>query len=50
MPTMLLIGYVQSGKLRPAIAATFDLKDIHAAQDAFAAKTHVGKITLRIPQ
>lgn len=45
-----LIFYVQAGKLRPAIAATFDLQDIHAGQDAFAAKTHVGKITLRVPQ
>ncbi|MCF2904374.1 zinc-binding dehydrogenase [Octadecabacter sp. CECT 8868] len=45
-----LIGYVQAGKLRPAIAATYDLQDIHAAQDAFAAKAHVGKIALRVPQ
>ena len=45
-----LIGYVQAGKLRPAIAANYDLRDIHAAQAAFAAKTHVGKITLTVPQ
>jgi len=45
-----LIGYVQSGALRPAIAATYDLRDIHAAQAAFGAKTHVGKITLTVPQ
>lgn len=45
-----LIGYVQSGKLRPAISATYDLQDIHAAQAAFGAKTHVGKIVLRVPQ
>lgn len=45
-----LIGYVQAGKLRPAIAATYDLRDIRAAQAAFAAKTHVGKITLTVPQ
>jgi NADPH:quinone reductase-like Zn-dependent oxidoreductase len=45
-----LIGYVEAGKLRPAIAATYDLRDIHAAQEAFGAKTHVGKITLRVPQ
>lgn len=45
-----LIGYVQAGKLRPSIAANFDLRDIHAAQDAFAAKAHVGKITLTVPQ
>jgi NADPH:quinone reductase-like Zn-dependent oxidoreductase len=45
-----LISYVQTGKLRPAIADTYDLRDIHAAQEAFAAKTHVGKIVLRVPQ
>lgn len=45
-----LIGYVQAGQLRPAIAATFNLRDIHAAQEAFNAKTHVGKITLTVPQ
>jgi NADPH:quinone reductase-like Zn-dependent oxidoreductase len=45
-----LIGYVQAGKLRPAIAANYDLRDIRAAQDAFNAKTHVGKITLTVPQ
>ncbi|MCF2870183.1 zinc-binding dehydrogenase [Octadecabacter sp. G9-8] len=45
-----LIGYVQAGKLRPAIAANYDLRDIHAAQDAFNAKNHVGKITLTVPQ
>lgn len=45
-----LIGYVQAGKLRPAIAATYDLRDIHAAQAAFASKTHVGKIALTVPQ
>lgn len=45
-----LISYVQAGKLRPAIAATFDLRDIHTAQAAFAAKTHVGKISLIVPQ
>ncbi|KAG1713594.1 Acryloyl-coenzyme A reductase [Nymphon striatum] len=45
-----LISYVQAGKLRPTIAATYDLRDIHAAQEAFSTKTHVGKITLRVPQ
>lgn len=45
-----LISYIEAGKLRPYIAATFDLRDIHAAQDAFNAKTHVGKITLTVPQ
>ena len=45
-----LIGYVQAGKLRPHIAANYDLQDIHAAQAAFNAKTHVGKITLTVPQ
>ena len=45
-----LIGYVQAGKLRPHVAANDDLQDIHAAQAAFNAKTHVGKITLTVLQ
>jgi NADPH:quinone reductase-like Zn-dependent oxidoreductase len=44
-----LIG-VQAGKLRPHIAANYDLQDIHAAQAAFNAKPRFCKITLTVPQ
>ena len=43
-----LIAMVEEGRLIPRIAATFDLADLPAAQDAFQAKTHVGKIALRV--
>jgi NADPH:quinone reductase-like Zn-dependent oxidoreductase len=42
-----LAGYVERGELRPAIGAGFALGDIVAAQRAFLAKAHVGKIVLR---
>lgn len=41
-----LAGYVARGELRPAIGARFALDDIVAAQRAFLAKAHVGKIVL----
>ena len=41
-----LAGYVERGELRPAIGARFTLGDIVAAQRAFLAKAHVGKIVL----
>ena len=43
-----LIRIVERGALRPAIAATYRLRDLPAAQAAFAAKTHVGKICLTV--
>lgn len=43
-----LVSYVEAGKLRPRIAATYPLRDLHAAQEAFLAKTHVGKIAIDV--
>ncbi|TDT77562.1 NADPH:quinone reductase-like Zn-dependent oxidoreductase [Litoreibacter halocynthiae] len=43
-----LISYVEAGRLRPAVTATFPLRDLKAAQAAFAAKTHVGKIAIDV--
>ena len=40
-----LLNLVRGG-LRPAVAAVMDLRDLPAAQAAFAAKRHVGKIVL----
>lgn len=42
-----VIGYVERGELRPMIAAEFALKDLKAAQEAFLAKSHIGKIVIR---
>jgi NADPH:quinone reductase-like Zn-dependent oxidoreductase len=41
-----LISYIERGEIKPLVAATFDLKDIVAAQEAFLTKRHVGKIIL----
>ncbi len=41
-----LIGYIESGEINPLVAATYPLSDIVAAQQAFLAKKHVGKIVL----
>ncbi len=41
-----LIGYVERGEIRPAVARTFPLHEIVAAQQAFLRKDHVGKFVL----
>lgn len=43
-----LVGYVERGEIRPTVAMTFPLHDLHAAQEAFLAKAHIGKIGLAI--
>lgn len=45
-----LIGYVERGEIRPALAATYPLSEIHRAQEDFLAKTHTGKLVLIPPQ
>lgn len=41
-----LIGYIEMGGIKPLIEATYPLEEIKQAQQAFAAKTHVGKVVL----
>jgi NADPH:quinone reductase-like Zn-dependent oxidoreductase len=41
-----LIRYIESGEIKPLIAATYPLTEIVAAQEAFLTKQHVGKIIL----
>ncbi len=41
-----LVGYIERGEIRPLVSATWPLADIVAAQRAFLAKHHVGKIVL----
>ena len=43
-----LITYIERGKIKPLIAATFPLTDIVAAQETFLTKRHVGKIVLTV--
>jgi NADPH:quinone reductase-like Zn-dependent oxidoreductase len=42
-----LVGYIERGEIRPLLAATYPLRDLHAAQEAFIAKDHVGNIVVR---
>lgn len=41
-----LVGYIEDGSVRPALAATYPLAELHAAQRAFLAKTHTGNIVV----
>lgn len=41
-----LIGYIERGEIRPAVARTFALRDVVAAQQEFLRKDHVGKFVL----
>ena len=41
-----LLGYIERGEIRPLVCATYPLREIHAAQELFQRKTHVGKIVL----
>lgn len=43
-----LIRYIESEEIKPLVAATFELTDIVAAQEAFLTKQHVGKIVLSV--
>lgn len=44
-----LVGYIESGEIRPVMFRSFDLAEIHAAQEAFVSKRHIGKIGIQIP-
>ena len=44
MPT--LVRYIEAGVIRPALAATYRLSELHAAQAAFIAKKHTGNIVV----
>lgn len=41
-----LVGYIERGEVRPLLAATYPLKELHAAQTAFIEKAHVGNIVV----
>ena len=43
-----LVSYIERGEIKPLIAATFQLENIVAAQEAFLTKRHVGKIVLTL--
>ncbi|MCY1431677.1 Crotonyl-CoA reductase [compost metagenome] len=45
-----LISYVESGEIRPVVAKTYPLNEIHQAQEDFLSKAHMGKLVLIIPE
>ena len=41
-----LIRYIENGEVKPALAATYPLSELHAAQTAFIEKAHTGNIVV----
>lgn len=41
-----LVGYIERGEIRPIVAATYPLEQIHEAQEAFMRKEHVGAFVI----
>lgn len=41
-----LLGYIEDGTIRPLLAGTYRLSDLHRAQADFKAKTFVGKLVV----
>lgn len=42
-----LVGYIERGEIKPVLAASYDLRDLHDAQRAFIAKSHIGNIIVQ---
>lgn len=43
-----LVRYIEAGEIRPLVAETYPLHELHAAQEAFLSKSHIGKIAIRV--
>jgi NADPH:quinone reductase-like Zn-dependent oxidoreductase len=43
-----MVSFIETGRLRPFLAATFPLDRFHDAQEAFMAKRHVGNIVIDV--
>lgn len=41
-----LVSYIEKGEVKPMLAATYPLRDLKKAQEAFIAKGHVGNIVV----
>ena len=41
-----LVGYIERGEVKPALAATYPLEQLHEAQQAFIDKEHTGNIVV----
>lgn len=44
-----LVGYIERGEVKPVLAATFPLEQLHDAQQAFIDKKHIGNIVVTMP-
>ena len=45
-----LVGYIERSEIRPVVAQTYPLAEIHAAQEAFLSKRFTGKLVLIPPR
>ncbi|ASP33989.1 alcohol dehydrogenase family protein [Labrenzia sp. VG12] len=45
-----LVSYIEAGEIRPVVSATYPLRELRAAQEAFLAKSFVGKIGIEVAQ
>lgn len=43
-----LVGYIEKGEIRPVVSATYPLKELRQAQEAFLEKGFVGKIGIEV--
>lgn len=43
-----LVSYIEKGEVKPLLAKSFPLKDLHAAQQSFIDKHHVGNIVVTV--
>lgn len=43
-----LISYIEAGEIKPVVAETYPLRDLHAAQKTFLEKSHMGKIGVAV--
>ncbi|MHA7777044.1 alcohol dehydrogenase family protein [Roseibium sp. M-1] len=45
-----LVRYIEAGEIRPVVAAIYPLRELRAAQEAFLAKSFVGKIGIKVAE
>ena len=45
-----LVGYIHRGEIKPVLAATYPLRELAAAQQAFISKRHVGNIAVTMTE
>ena len=43
-----LVGYIERAEVRPVVGGAYPLEQIHAAQEAFAAKRHIGSLVITL--